>query len=66
LRPVISRHFDGAAQGIHHTTKLDEQPVTGRLDEAAAVLGDFWVDEPAAQRFEALKGAGLVAPISRE
>ncbi len=56
----LALHLDGAAQPIHHTAELDEQPVAGGLDDAALVLGDFRIEELAAQRLEAFEGAALV------
>ena len=56
----LALHLDGAAQCIHHTAELDEQPVAGGLDEATPVLGDFRIEELAAQRSEAFEGAALV------
>ena len=53
-------HFDGAAQRIDDAAELDEQPVTGGLDEAAVVLGDFRIEQLAPQRPERLEGAALV------
>src|SRR5262249_10921358 len=42
-------HLDRAAQRVHHTAELDEQPVAGGLDEAAAMFGDLWIQELATQ-----------------
>ena len=53
-------HFDGTAQCIHHAGELDQEPVAGGLDEAAAVLGEFRIEELAAQRFEAFESAAFV------
>jgi hypothetical protein len=41
----LALHLDGAAQCIHHTAELDEQSVAGGFDEAAAMLGDFRIEE---------------------
>ena len=63
LRPVISRCTSTAQRNAStHTAELDEQPVAGGLDESTAVLGDFWINELAAQRLEALERAFLVRP----
>ena len=56
-------HFDGAADRIHDTAKLDARAVTGALDDAPVKRGDGRVDEVAAQTPEArerpiLVGAG--------
>ena len=56
----LALHLDGAAQRIHHTAKLDQQPVAGGFDEAPLVLGDFRIEEFAAQRLEAFEGAALI------
>jgi len=53
--------IDGAAQCVDDTAELDEQPVAGGLDEAAAVLGDFRIEEIATQRFEAFEGAAFIS-----
>src|ERR1700719_783939 len=41
-------HIQRAAYRIDHTAELDESPVAGMLDDAAAVLADLWRDDVAA------------------
>jgi hypothetical protein len=41
-------HLDRAAHRIDDTGELSEQPVPGRLDDAAMVLCDLRIDELAA------------------
>jgi hypothetical protein len=53
-------HLGGAAHRIHYARELSEQPVASRLHNAAAMLADFWIDQLAPMRLEALKGALLV------
>src|SRR5689334_1563232 len=52
------------AQRTASTTlaKLDQHAVPGGLDDAAVVLGDFRIDELAAQRLEAFERALLIRP----
>jgi hypothetical protein len=60
LRRNIPLQRDGAGDGFDDAPKLDKQSVAGGLDDASLVLGDLRVDQIAAQRPEARKGAGLV------
>jgi len=53
-------HRDRTAHRIDDTGKFHQQTVAGGLDDAAAVLGDFRIDELAAQRLEAFERAFLV------
>jgi hypothetical protein len=55
-------HRDRAAHCIDDAGKLDQQAVTGGLDDAAAMLGDFRIEELTAQRIQAFEGAFLVRP----
>jgi hypothetical protein len=55
-------HFDRTAHRIDDAGKLDQQAVAGGLDDAAMMLGDFRIDELAAQRLEAFERAFLVRP----
>jgi hypothetical protein len=57
----LALYLDGAAQRVDNTAKLDEQPVAGGFDEAALVLGGFWVEELAPQRSEAFESAALIS-----
>jgi hypothetical protein len=51
---------DRASDGLHDAREFQEQPVTGRLDDAAFVLGDFRIDEFAAMGTKARECAGFV------
>ncbi len=55
-------HRDRAAHRIDDAGKLDQHAVAGGLDDAAAVLGDFRIDQLAAQRLEPFERAFLVRP----
>src|SRR5262249_45218208 len=52
--------FDRAAHRIDDAVEFGEQPVAGGVDDAAVVLGDRWVDQPGAYRFEAPHRAFLI------
>jgi hypothetical protein len=66
LRPayVAVRHSllddDGAAHGVDDRGELDQHAVPGCLEDAAAVLGDQWIDELAPIAFEKGEGSFLV------
>jgi hypothetical protein len=51
---------DRVVHRIDNTWKFYHQSVAGGLDEATLVLGDFRIEELAAQRSEAFEGAVLV------
>ena len=51
-----------AAHRIDDARKFHQETVAGGLDDAAAVLGDFRIEELAAQCFEAFERAFLVRP----
>ena len=53
--------FNRAAHGVDHRAKLDNCPIAGALDDAAAMHGNDWVDEIAAQRPKPRKQAILVS-----
>jgi|SRR5271163_754145 len=53
-------HLDRAAHRIDDAGKFDQQAVAGGLDDAAAMFGDFRIDELMAQRLEAFERAFLV------
>jgi hypothetical protein len=55
-------HRDRAAHRIDDAGKFDQQPVAGGLDDAAPVLGDFRIQELAAQRLEAFERAFFIRP----
>jgi hypothetical protein len=50
----------GAADGIHHTRELCQEAVAGVLDDPAAVLVDFWIDQFPEVGLEPLVRAFLV------
>jgi len=45
-------HRDRATHRIDDAGKLYQQAIAGGFDEAALVLGDLWIEEVAAQRFQ--------------
>jgi hypothetical protein len=53
-------HLDRATHRIDDAGKLHQRAVAGGLDDAARVLGDFRIEELAAQRLEAFERAFLV------
>ena len=53
-------HLDGAAHGVDHAAKLDDDAVPGALDDAPAMGGDGGVDQVAAQSPKPRKRAVLV------
>jgi len=55
-------HRDRAPHRIDDAGKFHQQAVAGGLDDAAPVLGDFRIDELAAQRFEPFERAFFVRP----
>jgi hypothetical protein len=54
-------HLDREAHRVDDAGKLHQQAVAGGLDQAAAVLGDFRIEEFAPQRLQAFEGAALVS-----
>ena len=59
-------HLDGALHGVHHATELDNTPVAGALNDAAAVSGEGGVDEVAASTRSRASVRSSFAPASRE
>jgi hypothetical protein len=53
-------NIDGAADGVDHADELHEHPVSGRLDDAATVLGDLGVDQFLAMRLKLAQRAFLI------
>ena len=53
-------HLDRAAHRVDDAGELDEQPVAGGLDDAAAVLVDLGVDQLAPNRLQRRERAFLV------
>ena len=63
----LALHLGGAAHRVDHAGELDQQAVAGRLDDAAAVLGDL--RDRSARAASALSAASVPSsssPISRE
>jgi len=58
-------HRDGTADRIDDAGKFHQQAVPGGLDDAAVVLGDFRIQEVAAQRLKAFERALLVRSLNR-
>jgi hypothetical protein len=52
--------FHRGAHRVDDARELDEQPVTGSLDDAAVILGDLGVSDVAAQRGQRRVGPFLV------
>jgi hypothetical protein len=46
-------HFDGAAHGIHHAAKLDEDAIARPLNDPAVMQSDGGVEQIAAERSRA-------------
>jgi hypothetical protein len=55
-------HRDRTAHRIDDAGKFHQQAVAGGLDKPPMVLGDFRIEELAAQRFEAFERAFLIRP----
>ena len=53
-------HLDRAARRVNDARELHQKAVGGGLDDASVMLGDFRIDEFAAQRLEAFERAFLV------
>ena len=53
-------HFDRAPYRVDHAAKLDDRAVACAFDDSAAMGGDGWIDEVAAQTSQTRKGAILV------
>ena len=53
-------HRDRAAHRVDDAGKFHQHAVAGGVDDAALMLGDFRIEEFAAQRLEALEGTLLV------
>src|SRR5215472_15217972 len=53
-------HLGRAAQCVDDAGELDQEAIAGGLDDAAAMLGDLWVEHRDAQGLEPAEGAFLV------
>ena len=51
---------DGTAHGVDDRGELDQHAVASRLEDAAAVLGDQWIDQFAPIAFEGGEGSFFV------
>src|ERR1051325_5661252 len=56
--PLLRR--DGTGHGLNHAWELDQDAISGRLDDAALVLGDLRVDQFAAMGAQPRQRAGFV------
>src|SRR5262249_13248452 len=54
--------FCGTTHGFDRACELDQRPVSGRLDDAAAMLVDFRINKSSAKLFQRGEGALLVLP----
>src|SRR5713226_7750563 len=55
-------NFDGAAYGIYDAAELDESAVPGILDDAPAMITDFWIKKRLSKSFQLRQGAFFVDP----
>ena len=53
-------HLDGTAHRIDDAGELGQQPVTRRLDDPPAMLGDAWIEQFTAMAGKAREGAFIV------
>ena len=54
--------FDRTLDRIHRAGELDQGAVAHKLDDAAVMRGDDWVEDLGSQRLKARQSAGLVGP----
>ena len=60
-RSIIARCSSAAQRDrVDDAREFRQHPVAGRLDDAAVMLADLWVDELAAMRLEAFVRSFLV------
>jgi hypothetical protein len=59
-RRHLPLHRDGAGDCFDDAREFDQGSIAGGLDDASLVLGGLRIDQIAAQRPEARRGAGLV------
>jgi hypothetical protein len=55
-------NFDGAAYGIYDAPELNESAVPGILDDAPAMITDFWIKKRLSKSFELRQRAFFVDP----
>jgi hypothetical protein len=58
-------NLDGAAYRVDGAGKFHQHPIAGGSDDAAAMLGDFWVDECPAACFQPGQNVFFVGAIKR-
>ena len=64
LRAIhLALQLDRTAHRVDHAGELDEQAVAGSLDDAAPMLGDFWIGEFPANRAQRRERAFLVRAL---
>src|SRR5260370_7958722 len=55
-------NFDGTAYGIHDAPELNESAVPGILDDAPAMITDFWIKKRLSKTFQLRPPAFFVNP----
>jgi hypothetical protein len=55
-------NFDRAAYGIYDAAELDESAVPGILDDAPAMISDFWIKKRPSKSFQLRQRAFFVDP----
>ena len=71
--PFVPRHigilfchaaldFVGTSHGVDHTGELNESAVPGILDNASAMISDFWIKKRRSKRFQLCQRAFFVDP----
>ena len=56
---------EGAARGVNGTSELGQHAIAGRLDDAAAMFGDFGIDDRFLRVLRPASVASSSSPISR-
>src|SRR6266478_4123159 len=73
LDPLVLRHigilfcqaaldFVGTSHGVDHTGELNESAVPGILDNASAMISDFWIKKRRSKHFQLCQRAFFVDP----
>jgi hypothetical protein len=55
-------NFDRAAYGIYDAAELDESAIPGILDDAPAMISDFWIKKRLSKSFQLRQRAFFVDP----